>query len=71
MPEFEGKLDPNEFIEWLQTVERIFDFKEIPEDNKVKIVALRLRKYAPYGGQTLMLRELEKGRVRLLLGTMM
>ena len=46
IPEFEGKLDPDEFIEWLQTVERIFKFKEIPEDKKVKIVALRLRKYA-------------------------
>ena len=46
IPEFEGKLDPDEFIEWLQTVERIFEFKEIPEDKKVKIVALRLRKYA-------------------------
>ena len=29
IPEFEGKLDPDEFIEWLQTVERIFEFKEI------------------------------------------
>ena len=27
-------------------MERIFEFKEIPEDKKVKIVALRLRKYA-------------------------
>jgi len=40
--EFEGKLDPDDFIEWLQTVERIFDYKEIPEDKKVKIVALKL-----------------------------
>ena len=46
IPEFEGKLDPDEFIEWLQTVERVFEFKEIPEDKKVKLVALRLRKYA-------------------------
>jgi len=46
IPEFEGKLDPDEFIEWLQTVECIFEFKEISEDKKVKIVALRLRKYA-------------------------
>jgi len=46
IPEFEGKLDLDEFIEWLQTVERIFEFKEISEDKKLKIVALRLRKYA-------------------------
>jgi len=26
IPEFEGKLDPDEFIEWLQTMERIFEF---------------------------------------------
>jgi len=25
IPEFEGKLDPIEFLEWLQTVERIFE----------------------------------------------
>ena len=46
LPEFEGKLDPDEFLEWLSTVERIFDYKEVPEDKKVKLVALRLRKYA-------------------------
>ena len=46
LPEFEGKLDPDEFLEWLNTVERIFDYKEVPEDKKVKLVALRLRKYA-------------------------
>jgi len=46
IPKIEGKLDPDEFTEWLQTVEHIFEFKEIPEDKKVKIVALRLRKYA-------------------------
>ena len=46
IPEFEGKLDPYEFVEWLSTVERIFDYKEIPEDKKVKLVVLKLRKYA-------------------------
>ena len=46
LPEFEGKLDPDEFLDWLQTVERIFDYKEVPEDKKVKLVALKLRKYA-------------------------
>jgi len=45
--EFKGKLDPDEFLEWMQTVERIFEYEEIPEDKKVKLVALKLRKYAP------------------------
>jgi len=46
VPEFEGKLDLDEFLEWVHAVERVFDYKEILEDKKVKLVALRLRKYA-------------------------
>ncbi|GKB19360.1 pentatricopeptide repeat-containing protein [Tanacetum coccineum] len=42
IPEYDGKLDPDEFMEWLPIVERVFDYK----DNKVKIVALKLRKCA-------------------------
>jgi len=30
----------------LHIVARVFDYKYIPEDKKVKLVALRLRKYA-------------------------
>ena len=44
--EFKGKLDSNEFLEWLHIVEHIFEYKVVPEDIKVKLVALRLRKYA-------------------------
>ena len=46
IPEFECKLDPEEFLDWLHTVERVFEYKDAPEDKKVKLVALRLRKYA-------------------------
>ena len=45
IPEFEGKLDPEDLLDWLHTVERIFEYKDIPEDKKVKLIALRLRKY--------------------------
>jgi len=44
--EFEGKLDLNEFLRWMHTIERIFEYKEVPKDKKVKLVALKLRKYA-------------------------
>ncbi|GKG23825.1 hypothetical protein Tco_0391861, partial [Tanacetum coccineum] len=43
IPEYDGKLDPDEFVEWLRTVELVFDYKQTTEDNKVKIVALKLR----------------------------
>ena len=35
IPEFEGKMQPEEFIDWLNTVERVFDYKDVPEDRKV------------------------------------
>jgi hypothetical protein len=43
--EFEGKMQSDNFIDWFQTTERIFYFKEYP-DRKVKLMALKLRKYA-------------------------
>ena len=44
--EFEGKLDPKEFLDSQHTVERISQCKDILEDKNVKLVVLRLRKYA-------------------------
>jgi len=32
--EFEGKLDPDEFVGWLHTVERIFEYKDVLKDKK-------------------------------------
>ena len=41
IPKFEGKLDPNDFLGWMQTIERIFEYKEISKDKKIKLVALK------------------------------
>ncbi|KAM0017447.1 putative retrotransposon gag domain-containing protein [Helianthus debilis subsp. tardiflorus] len=46
IPEFEGRLHADDFIDWLQTVDRVFDLRDIPENLKVKIVAIRFYKYA-------------------------
>ena len=43
---FEGQLDPEEFLDGLHTVVRVFEYQDIPEEKKVKLVALRLCKYA-------------------------
>ena len=39
-------MKPDEFIYWLQTMERIFNFKKFLEYKKVKLVALKLKTYA-------------------------
>lgn len=43
LPEFHGSLNPNEFIDWLNTIERIFDYGEVSVEKKVKLVAIRLK----------------------------
>ena len=43
---FEGKLDPEEFLDWLHIAEHVFEYKDVPEEKKVKLGALRLKKYA-------------------------
>ncbi|XP_024177783.1 uncharacterized protein LOC112183652 [Rosa chinensis] len=42
LPEFEGRMRPDEFIDWLNTIERIFDYKHTPDERKVKMVAITL-----------------------------
>jgi hypothetical protein len=46
IPEFEGRMQPDEFIDWLNTIERIFEYKDVSEHHKVKLVAIKLRKHA-------------------------
>jgi len=68
IPKFEGQLNPDEFLHWMNTVERAFEYKDIPDDKKVKLVALKLCKYASIWWNNVLIRGLEKGRVRLELG---
>jgi len=63
--EFEGRLDPDEFLEWLQTVERIFDYKEISDGKKVKLVALRLCKYASLWWSSLCAKRAGQGKGKI------
>ncbi|GJX96712.1 reverse transcriptase domain-containing protein [Tanacetum coccineum] len=46
IPEFTGKVHPDNFIDWLSTVERVFDVRDIPDKLKVKLVAIKLRQHA-------------------------
>ena len=44
--EFEGQLNPDEFIDWMNTIDRVLEYKDISDDKNVKLVALQLRNYA-------------------------
>ncbi|KAK0598709.1 hypothetical protein LWI29_037260 [Acer saccharum] len=66
IPEFEGKMQPDEFIEWLNTVDRIFEYQEVPEHRKVKLVAIKLRKHASFWWENLKKQRDREGRSKIL-----
>ena len=43
IPEFYGGLQPEEFLDWLATVEEVLDFKGVPENKRVPLVTTRFR----------------------------
>ncbi|KAL5760599.1 hypothetical protein ACOSQ2_019437 [Xanthoceras sorbifolium] len=64
--EFEGKSQPDEFVEWLNTVDRIFDYQDVPENKKVKLVAIKFRKHASFWWENLKRQREREGRSRIV-----
>jgi hypothetical protein len=46
IPEFEGRMQLDEFIDWVNTIEQVFDYKDVLENHKVNVVVIKLRKHA-------------------------
>ncbi|XP_039686533.1 uncharacterized protein [Medicago truncatula] len=65
IPDFEGKLHPDEFVDWLQTVERVFEYKEILEEKKVKIIAVKLKKHASIWWENLKMKRAREGKSKI------
>ncbi|KAL4573498.1 hypothetical protein LXL04_020306 [Taraxacum kok-saghyz] len=43
IPEFHGNINADEFLDWLVAVEEVLDFKAVPRDRRVSLVATRFR----------------------------
>jgi len=46
IPDFSGEEQPEEVLDWVNSVERIFEYLNIPENKKVKLVAIKLKGHA-------------------------
>ena len=42
VPEFHSSLQPEEFLDWICTTEEVLNFKGVPDNMKVPLVATRL-----------------------------
>lgn len=65
IPEFDGRLHPDDFIDWLSTIERVFDLKDIPDNFKVKLVAIKLRKNALLWWDHMKKKRIQEGRSKV------
>ncbi|XP_034888842.1 uncharacterized protein [Populus alba] len=59
LPSFNGQLQIEGFLDWLVLVERFFNYMDIPEDKRVKLVAYRL-----LGGASAWWEQLQTMRLR-------
>jgi len=65
IPDFEGKLHPHEFVDGLQTVERVFEYKVVPEEQKVKIVVVKLKKHTPIWWESVKRKREREGKSKI------
>ncbi|XP_057247500.1 uncharacterized protein LOC130589887 [Beta vulgaris subsp. vulgaris] len=46
LPDFDGAMKPEKFLEWLQRMERVFDYKDYDDAKRFKVAILKLTGYA-------------------------
>ena len=62
IPEFKGCLQPEEFLDWVAAVEEILEFKEVPQDKRVSLVATKFRGRAAAWWQQLKQSRIRQGK---------
>jgi len=58
-------LDLDEFFEGVQIIKRVFEYKDVLEDKKVKLVALKIRKYASLWWENLIKKRAKRHNQRI------
>jgi hypothetical protein len=67
LPEFHGSLSSKDFVDWLNTMERVFEFHEVPEAKKTKLVAIKLRGRASAWWEQLQVQRLRRSKAKVQL----
>ena len=65
LPEFQGNLSPEEFLDWLNAIDEIMDFKGVPVDRRVPLVATRFRGRASAWWQQLKISRSRNGKSKI------
>ena len=65
IPEFKGCLQSKEFLDWVVAVEEILEFKEVPQDKRVSLVATKFRGCAAAWWQQLKQSRIRQGKSKI------
>ena len=65
IPEFHGGLKAEDFLDWLFAVEEVLEFKEVPENKRVSLVATRFRGRAAAWWQQLKVNRARLGKRKI------
>jgi hypothetical protein len=65
LPEFQGGLTPEEFLDWVAAMDEVLEFKQVPEDKRVSLVATRFRGRAAAWWQQLKQTRLRQGKDKI------
>lgn len=62
IPEFSDSLNPEDFVDWVNQVERIFEYHDVPDHKKVTLVAIKLKGRASAWWEQLQMQRVELER---------
>ncbi|KAG7559336.1 Retrotransposon gag domain [Arabidopsis thaliana x Arabidopsis arenosa] len=65
LPDFIGSLQPDEFLDWLSTIEELLEFKKVPDEMRVPLVATRFKGRASAWWQQMKTQRAREGKERL------
>jgi len=64
-PEFEGNLNPDLFMEWIQALERFFEVREYYDEEAFKVAVLKLKRYASLWYENVKKQRAREGKTRI------
>ncbi|KAH9715447.1 Endonuclease [Citrus sinensis] len=65
IPEFQGSGRPKELLDWINAIEEVFEYKEVPENKLVSLAATRFRGRAAAWWQQTKLTRIRQGKKKI------
>ena len=62
IPYFNGNLNIEDFIDWIADVDKFFEYMEVPEEKRVRLVVCRLKRGASIWRERLQNRRIREGK---------